>query len=93
MTGGEIAAQAMIDAVLRLRPGVLGNAASAESESFSDGLLEYPQFTRPAEWQGRTIPEVLTSGNHGAVEAWRHEQSEALTKSRRPDLWAQRKKS
>lgn len=87
MTGGEIAAQAMIDATVRLLPGVLGNAASTEEESHSNGLLEHPQYTRPATWRGRPIPEVLTSGNHGAVETWRREMSEALTRTRRPDLW------
>jgi tRNA (guanine37-N1)-methyltransferase len=88
LSGGEIAAQAVIDAALRLRPGILGNAASTEEESFSDGLLEHPQFTRPAVWEGRAIPEVLTSGDHGAVARWRREQAEALTRARRPDLWA-----
>jgi tRNA (guanine37-N1)-methyltransferase len=87
MTGGEIAAEAVIDATVRLRPGVLGNAASTEEESFSDGLIEHPQYTRPAVWEGREIPEVLTSGNHGAVAKWRREQAEALTQARRPDLW------
>jgi len=87
MTGGEIAAEAMIDATVRLLPGVLGNAASTEEESFSEGLLEHPQYTRPAEWEGRTIPEVLTSGDHGAVDRWRREQSEKTTRERRPDLW------
>ncbi len=90
LTGGEIAAQAVLDATVRLLPGVLGNAASTEEESFSNGLLEHPQFTKPAEWQGRTIPEVLTSGHHGRVADWRREQSEALTRARRPDLWAAR---
>lgn len=88
MTGGEIAAQAMIDAALRLRPGVLGNAASTEEESHSAGLLEHPQYTRPADWQGRAIPPVLMSGNHGAVEKWRRAEAERLTRERRPDLWA-----
>lgn len=87
MTGGEIAAQAVVDAALRLRPGILGNDSSAEDESFSDGLLEHPQFTRPAVWNGRPIPPVLTSGNHGAVDEWRHEQSKQITQDRRPDLW------
>ena len=87
MTGGEIAAEAVIDATVRLRPGVLGNAASTEEESFSDGLLEHPQYTRPAVWEGRTIPEVLTSCNHGAVAAWRRARAEEITKARRPDLW------
>ena len=87
MTGGEIAAEAVIDATVRLRPGVLGNAASTEEESFSEGLLEHPHFTRPAVWEGRPIPEVLTSGNHGAVASWRRAQAEAITEARRPDLW------
>ncbi len=87
MTGGEIAAMAVIDACVRLLPGVLGNAASAEEESHAQGLLEHPHYTRPAEWRGRTIPEVLTSGDHGKVAAWRREMSERLTRERRPDLW------
>ncbi len=86
MTGGEIAAQAMIDAAVRLLPGVLGNTASAEDESFSAGLLEHPQYTRPAIWEGLEIPEVLTSGDHAAVERWRREQALKLTQARRPDL-------
>ncbi|WGH80007.1 tRNA (guanosine(37)-N1)-methyltransferase TrmD [Jannaschia ovalis] len=90
LTGGEIAAQAVLDATVRLLPGVLGNQASTEEESFSDGLLEHPQYTRPAEWRGRAIPEVLTSGDHGRVARWRREQAEALTRTRRPDLWARR---
>jgi len=88
MTGGEIAAQAMIDAVVRLLPGVLGNAESAVDESFSDDLLEHPQYTRPAEWEGRAIPEVLLSGHHGKVADWRLNEAKRLTKDRRPDLWA-----
>ncbi|EAQ03099.1 tRNA (guanine-N1)-methyltransferase [Pseudooceanicola batsensis HTCC2597] len=87
MTGGELAAQAMIDATVRLLPGVLGNAASTEHESFSEGLLEHPQYTRPAEWKGRSIPEVLMSGHHGEIDKWRRAQSERLTRERRPDLW------
>jgi len=87
MTGGEIAAQALIDATVRLIPEVLGNAESAVDESFSSGLLEHPQYTRPAEWQGRAIPDVLMSGHHGKVAEWRQAQSEAITKARRPDLW------
>ncbi|WP_299146976.1 tRNA (guanosine(37)-N1)-methyltransferase TrmD [uncultured Tateyamaria sp.] len=90
MTGGEIAAQAMLDATVRLLPGVLGNAESAVEESHSNGLLEHPQYTRPATWEGRDIPEVLISGNHGKIKAWRQEQSEDLTRTRRPDLWAKR---
>lgn len=87
LTGGEVAAQVIIDATVRLRPGVLGNAESAVEESHSNGLLEHPQYTRPAEWEGRAIPEVLTSGNHKKIADWRREMSEALTKARRPDLW------
>lgn len=86
MTGGEIAAQAMIDATVRLLPRVLGNAASTEEESFSAGLLEHPQYTRPAFWEGRSIPEVLTSGDHAAVARWRREEAERVTMARRPDL-------
>ncbi len=93
LTGGEIAAQALIDATVRLLPGVLGNAASTEEESFSSGLLEHPQYTRPADWQGRKIPDVLLSGNHGEIAKWRRAQAEALTKTRRPDLWAAKKDS
>lgn len=88
MTGGEIAAQAVIDATVRLLPGVLGNADSAVEESFSNGLLEHPQYTRPAEWRERPIPPVLQSGNHAEIAKWRYAQSESLTKTRRPDLWA-----
>jgi tRNA (guanine37-N1)-methyltransferase len=87
VTGGEIAAQALIDATVRLLPGVLGNASSAEEESFSAGLLEHPQYTRPAEWQGRSIPDVLLSGNHAEIAKWRQAQAETITKARRPDLW------
>ncbi|MBC7737412.1 MAG: tRNA (guanosine(37)-N1)-methyltransferase TrmD, partial [Candidatus Saccharibacteria bacterium] len=87
LTGGEIAAQAMLDATVRLLPNVLGNQASTEEESFSDGLLEHPQYTKPAEWQGLPIPEVLQSGHHGEIAKWRKAQAEELTKVRRPDLW------
>lgn len=90
LSGGEIAAQAVIDATVRLRAGVLGNAASATDESFSDGLLEHPHYTRPAEWKGRRIPDVLLSGNHAAIDAWRRAESERITRERRPDLWARR---
>ncbi len=88
LTGGEIPAMAVIDATVRLRPGVLGNEASAEEESFSRGLLEHPHYTRPPEWEGRRIPEVLLSGHHARIAAWRQSRAEALTKERRPDLWA-----
>lgn len=88
MTGGELAAQAMIDATVRLLPGVLGNADSTVEESHASGLLEHPQYTRPADWQGREIPPVLMSGNHGEIAKWRKAQSERLTELRRPDMWA-----
>lgn len=87
LTGGEIAAQAVLDATVRLLPKVLGNQASTEEESFSDGLLEHPQYTRPQVWEGLEIPAVLTSGNHAEIARWRKAQSEALTRLRRPDLW------
>lgn len=90
LTGGEIAAQALLDATVRLIPGVLGNAASTEEESFSDGLLEHPQYTRPATWEGQDIPAVLQSGNHGEIARWRRQKSEELTQDRRPDLWGKR---
>lgn len=90
LTGGEIAAQAILDATVRLIPGVLGNAASTEEESFSDGLLEHPQYTRPAVWEGQEIPAVLQSGNHAEIAKWRRAQAEALTRARRPDLWDKR---
>jgi tRNA (guanine37-N1)-methyltransferase len=88
LSGGEIAALALIDACVRLIPGVMGKEASGVEESFSDGLLEYPQYTRPAVFEGLTIPEVLTSGDHGKVAQWRLAEAERLTKERRPDLWA-----
>jgi tRNA (guanine37-N1)-methyltransferase len=88
LSGGEIAALALLDACVRLLPGVLGAAASAEDESFSHGLLEYPQYTRPADFEGQPIPDILTSGDHSKVAAWRKAQAEALTRARRPDLWA-----
>ena len=92
LSGGEIAAMAMLDAIVRLIPGVMGNAASGASESFADGLLEYPQYTRPQVWEGRPIPEVLTSGDHARVAEWRRAAAERLTGERRPDLLAERKK-
>jgi tRNA (guanine37-N1)-methyltransferase len=88
LSGGEIAAMALIDACVRLLPGVMGKEASGTDESFSEGLLEYPQYTRPQAFEGRTIPEILTSGDHAKVEAWRRAEAEALTRARRPDLWA-----
>jgi len=88
LSGGEIAAMALIDACVRLLPGVMGKPGSGDEESFSDGLLEYPQYTRPQEFEGQQIPEILTSGDHSKVAAWRRAQAEALTKARRIDLWA-----
>lgn len=93
LSGGEVAAMAMIDAVVRLLPGVMGDQDSLHEESFEQGLLEYPHYTRPQEWESRTIPDVLTSGHHGRIAQWRREQAERLTKERRPDLWARYRKS
>jgi len=87
LSGGELAAMLLLDACVRLLPGVIGAAESAEDESFSHGLLEYPHYTRPADWDGRGVPEVLLSGNHGAIAAWRQAESEEITRVRRPDLW------
>jgi len=88
LSGGEIAALALIDACVRLLPGVMGKPASGADESFSEGLLEYPQYTRPQEFEGHPIPDILLSGDHARVAAWRQAEAEALTRSRRPDLWA-----
>jgi len=88
LSGGEPAAIVMLDAVIRLLPGVMGNDQSGTHESFENGLLEHPHYTRPAEFEGRTIPDILTSGNHGAVDKWRMEQAEKITAERRPDLLA-----
>jgi tRNA (guanine37-N1)-methyltransferase len=90
LSGGEIAALALIDACVRLLPGVMGKLASSADESFSAGLLEYPQYTRPQEFEGQPIPEILLSGDHARVAAWRRAEAEALTRARRPDLWAAR---
>jgi tRNA (guanine37-N1)-methyltransferase len=88
LSGGEIAAMALIDACVRLLPGVMGAPHSAADESFTGGLLEYPQYTRPQLWEGRPIPEVLISGDHAKVAAWRRAEAERLTRERRPDLWS-----
>jgi tRNA (guanine37-N1)-methyltransferase len=88
LSGGEIGAMAVIDACVRLLPGVMGKLISGAEESFSDGLLEYPQYTRPQSFEGRAIPEILNSGDHARVAAWRRAEAEALTRARRPDLWA-----
>lgn len=86
LTGGELPAMVLVDAVARLIPGVLGGEQSAHEESFSDGLLEYPQYTRPVEFRGKKVPEVLQNGHHGEIEKWRQEQSAVKTKKNRPDL-------
>jgi tRNA (guanine37-N1)-methyltransferase len=87
LSGGEIAAMMLMDAVVRLIPGVIGEPDTLLEESFTSGLLEYPQYTRPQVWEGEEIPDVLTSGHHGKIREWRQERSEKLTKERRPDLW------
>ncbi|KAB2915831.1 MAG: tRNA (guanosine(37)-N1)-methyltransferase TrmD [Hyphomicrobiaceae bacterium] len=92
LAGGEVAAMVVIEAVVRLLPGVIGQIASLDEESFEDGLLEYPQYTRPREWEGRTIPEILLSGDHARIAAWRRAESERITRERRPDIWARRPK-
>ena len=88
LAGGEIAAMALVEATVRLLPGVLGAAASTEEESFSQGLLEYPHFTRPQMFEGQAIPDVLSGGNHSEISKWRQARAEALTRERRPDLWS-----
>jgi tRNA (guanine37-N1)-methyltransferase len=91
LSGGELAAMVLIDACVRLVPGVIGQAQSLDEDSFEDGLLEYPQYTRPRDWEGRTIPDVLLSGDHKKVAEWRRAEAERMTRERRPDLWAKRK--
>jgi tRNA (guanine37-N1)-methyltransferase len=88
LSGGEVAALALIDACVRLLPGVMGAEASGAEESFAQGLLEYPQYTRPQVWEGRAVPDVLVSGDHAKVAAFRRAEAERLTRERRPDLWA-----
>ena len=88
LSGGELPAMVLLDAAVRLLPGVMGAADSATEESFANGLLEYPHYTRPAEWCGRAVPPVLLSGDHAAIAAWRRAEAEAVTRQRRPDLWA-----
>ena len=88
LSGGEVAAMALLDACVRLLPGVVGAAASLDEESFTRGLLEYPHYTRPQVWEGRTVPEVLLSGHHERIRAWRHAQALEVTRERRPDLLA-----
>ncbi|MDJ0512356.1 MAG: tRNA (guanosine(37)-N1)-methyltransferase TrmD [Methyloceanibacter sp.] len=91
LSGGDLAAHVVMDACVRLLPGVVGNAGTHKEESFASGLLEYPHYTRPRDFEGHTIPDVLLSGDHERIARWRREQAEALTKSRRPDLWEKRK--
>ena len=88
LSGGEVAAMVLIDACVRFLPGVMGARSSRTEESFNEGLLEYPQYTRPQRWEGQPIPEVLLSGDHGKIAAWRRSEAERLTRERRPDLWA-----
>jgi tRNA (guanine37-N1)-methyltransferase len=88
LSGGELAAMVLLDACVRLLPGVMGAAESAEEESHAAGLLEYPHYTRPAEWNDRRVPNVLLSGHHAAITAWRQTEAERVTRERRPDLWA-----
>ncbi len=90
LSGGELAAMAVLDACVRLLPGVMGAAESAAEESFTNGLLEYPHYTRPADWNGNPVPPVLLSGNHAAIAAWRAHEAETITRQRRPDLWQAR---
>ena len=90
LAGGELAAMVLIDAVVRLLPGVVGTAASLHEESFEAGLLEYPQYTRPREWEGAAIPDVLLSGDHKRIAEWRRSEAERITRERRPDLWRAR---
>ncbi len=92
LSGGELAAQVLIDACVRLLPGVAGNETSLAEESFAAGLLEYPHYTRPREWEGRSIPEMLLSGDHKKIAEWRRDEAEKLTKARRPDLWEKHRK-
>jgi len=87
LSGGELAAMVLLDSCVRLLPGVMGAAESAQEESFAAGLLEYPHYTRPAEWDGRAVPAILLSGNHAAIAAWRRAEAEKITRTRRPDLW------
>ena len=93
LSGGESAAFVMLDSIIRLLPGVIGNETSVEEESFENGLLEYPQYTKPQIWEEKTVPEVLLSGDHAKIKDWRLSQSEAITRDRRPDLWQKYKKN
>jgi tRNA (guanine37-N1)-methyltransferase len=92
LSGGEIASIAVLDTCVRLLPGVLGSKEGLKEESFTNGLLEYPHYTQPREWNGRTVPEVLLSGHHENIKSWRREEAEMITRDRRPDLWERYKK-
>jgi len=92
LSGGELAAQVLIDACVRLLPGVAGNESSLAEESFASGLLEYPHYTRPRDFEGRAIPDILLSGNHKKIAEWRRAEAEKLTQERRPDLWQRQRK-
>ena len=93
LSGGEVAAIVILDSILRLVPGVIGNENSTKEESFENGLLEYPQYTKPQTWEKKSVPDVLLSGDHGKIKDWRLSQSEAITRDRRPDLWHKYKKN
>ena len=93
LSGGEVATFVILDAILRFLPGVLGNENSSEEESFENGLLEYPQYTKPQIWEDKGVPDVLLSGDHAKIKDWRLSQSEAITRDRRPDLWQKYKKN
>ena len=93
LSGGEVATFVILDAILRFLPGVLGNEHSSEEESFENGLLEYPQYTKPQIWEDKGVPDVLLSGDHAKIKDWRLSQSEAITRDRRPDLWQKYKKN
>ena len=92
LSGGETAAYVLLDSIVRLLPGVLGNEMSKTDESFENGLLEYPQYTKPQKWEGKNVPDVLLSGDHVRIKDWRLSQSEAITRRRRPDLWEKYKR-
>ena len=93
LSGGEVATFVVLDAILRFIPGVLGNENSTQDESFENGLLEYPQYTKPQNWEDKSVPDVLLSGDHAKIKDWRLSQSEAITRDRRPDLWQKYKKN
>ena len=93
LSGGETAAIVVLDSILRLIPGIIGNEQSAKEESFENGLLEYPQYTKPKIWEELSVPEVLLSGDHDKIKGWRLTESEAITRVRRPDLWQKYKKN